>query len=99
MPHSKRRLPVIQAEAVLRSLPEGTIVTDAQSHVRFINTRAAEIFALDPAEAVGRLFGDVISHREINASIHGIIASNGAWGGRWAPPPPSILKLRPTKKN
>jgi PAS domain S-box-containing protein len=85
MPHSKRRLPVIQAEAVLRSLPEGTIVTDAQSHIRYINTRAAEIFALDPMETVGRLFGDVISHREINASIQGIIASNGAWRPKGTP--------------
>lgn len=85
MPHSKRRLPVIQAEAVLRSLPEGTIVTDAEANIRFINTRAAEIFALDSTEVVGRPFAEVIRHREINTSINSIIASKGEWSPQGSP--------------
>ncbi|EEG76467.1 PAS domain-containing protein [Dethiobacter alkaliphilus] len=69
MSKSKRQLPVIQAEAVLQSLPEGTIVTDANATIRFINKRAAEIFAVDVAAAVGQPFINVFGHRKINRTI------------------------------
>lgn len=79
MPHSKRRLPVIQAEAVLQSLPEGTIVTDSSATVRFINKRAAEIFALNPADAVGQPVSDVVRSRRINKAVQKIITAGGHW--------------------
>lgn len=77
MTGSRRPLPVIQAEAVLQSLPEGAIVTDLNTRIRFINRSAAEIFALSPAQAVGRLFADVIKHREINSTIQCFIKEKG----------------------
>jgi PAS domain S-box-containing protein len=79
---SKRQLPVIHAAAVLQSLPEGTIVTDANATVQFINNRAADIFAIDISSAIGKPFREVISHQEINKTIRGIVAS----GGEWCPP-------------
>jgi two-component system, NtrC family, sensor histidine kinase KinB len=79
MPHTRRRLPVIQAEAVLQSLPEGTIVTDANANIRFMNKRAAEIFALNPADVVGLPFGEAIGHRRINKAIWKTITSGGQW--------------------
>jgi PAS domain S-box-containing protein len=79
MPHTRRPLPVIQAEAVLQSLPEGTIVTDSNSTIRFINKRAAEIFALNPLDVVGQPFSEVIGHRRINKAIQKTIASGGQW--------------------
>ncbi|MDW7651493.1 MAG: ATP-binding protein [Bacillota bacterium] len=85
MPNSKRKLPVLQAEAVLRSLPEGTIVTDTEAKIQYINTRAAEIFAVEPEETVGRPFADVISHRELNVTIDRIRSTVGQWRPAGAP--------------
>lgn len=79
MPHTKRRLPVIQAEAVLQSLPEGTIVTDATATIRFMNKRAAEIFVVNPSDAVGQPFSKIIEHRKINKAIQKTIATGGQW--------------------
>lgn len=85
MSKSKRQLPVIQAEAVLQSLPEGTIVTDANATIRFINKRAAEIFAVDVAAAVGQPFINVFGHRKINRTIKKIIDAGGQWHQDGAP--------------
>lgn len=73
----ERWLPVVQAEAVLQSLPEGSIVTDATATICFINKRAAEIFALNPAESIGQLFETVIGSRRLNRAIQKIIATGG----------------------
>lgn len=70
-------MPVIQAEAVLQSLPEGAIVTDSNTRIRFINRSAAEIFALSPAQVVGKPFAEVIKHREINSTIQCFIKEKG----------------------
>lgn len=73
MPYSKRKLPVLQPVAVLQSLPEGAIVTDAKTAIRFINKKAAEIFAVDAAAVVGQPFASAINHSDINAAIDCII--------------------------
>ncbi len=73
----KCRLPVIQADAVLQSLPEGTIVTDATAIIRFINKRAAEIFDLNPVDSIGQLFDVAIGNHSINMVIQKIITTGG----------------------
>jgi two-component system, NtrC family, sensor histidine kinase KinB len=85
MTHPRKRLPVIQAEAVLQSLPEGTIVTDAHATIRFINKRAAEIFAINPADVVGLPFSEAIDHRRINKAINKTIASGGQYNPEVTP--------------
>ncbi|MBS3899086.1 MAG: PAS domain-containing protein [Dethiobacter sp.] len=77
MAHHKRRLPVVLADAVLQSLPEGTIVTDATATIRFINKRAAEIFDLNPAESIGQLFEAAIGNHSLNRTIQKIITTGG----------------------
>ncbi|MBS4007770.1 MAG: PAS domain-containing protein [Clostridium sp.] len=77
MAQHKRRLPVVSAETVLQSLPEGTIVTDATAAIRFINKRAAEIFDLNPVESIGQLFAAAVGNYSLNKAIHKIIAAGG----------------------
>ncbi|MBS3886578.1 MAG: PAS domain-containing protein [Dethiobacter sp.] len=77
MAHHKRRLPVIQADAVLQSLPEGTIVTDATAIIRFINKRAAEIFDLNPVDSIGQLFEVAIGNHSLSRAIQRIITTGG----------------------
>jgi len=62
---------------VLQSLPEGTIVTDANGTIRFINKRAAEIFDLNPADSIGQLFETVIASGRLNSDIQKIITTGG----------------------
>ncbi len=79
MQSNNGQLPVIHAAAVLQSLPEGAIVTDADTIVQFINKRASDIFDIDTSSAIGKPFSEVISHQEINKTIRRIIASGGEW--------------------
>lgn len=71
------RLPAVGAEAVLQSLTEGIIVTDAEACILFVNSKAAEIFDLDPESVTCCPLGQVVAHEAINRTVAEILSLQG----------------------